>query len=198
MSKRRILTSGALLVILGVASTSCASDSSEEAAVELLQDGIKAARDGDVESAERLLEESAAKRDGFVDPLMFLANLHERQDDLPAARSAYERALQADPMFTAAGVAYALTFVREEDSKAITVTKTTAEARSTVYAVDYEANGDEIRATTHSDDTVSTSTTGIDGASTVEFPDGTTTTAERCLTICGGAFAGDAGRNEGG
>jgi len=108
------LSCGAALALVLAFAPGCASDSAETRAVKLMQDGIDVGRAGDLDAAAALLEESATTRPGFVDPLMFLANVHEHRGDLDAARAAYQRALQADPTFTRAGVALALTYVREQ------------------------------------------------------------------------------------
>jgi len=110
---RRALHCAALALVFSAA-VGCASDTAEEQAVELMEEGLEIGRAGDLEAAAVLLEQAAETRPGFVDPLMFLANVRERQGDFAAARDAYERALQADPTFTGAGVALAQTYVAEK------------------------------------------------------------------------------------
>ena len=110
---RRALHAAALALVVSAAA-GCASNSPEERAVELMQAGLEVGREGDLEAAAVFLEQAAETRPGFVDPLMFLANVRERQGDFAAARDAYQRALQADPTFTGAGVALAQTYVAEK------------------------------------------------------------------------------------
>lgn len=95
------------------------STSAEERALETMRDGVLAAREGKMDEAIVLLERAAEERPGFVDPWMFLANVHERRGDLGAAREAYTRALGVDATLTAAGVALALTYAKEsQDAEA--------------------------------------------------------------------------------
>jgi len=91
----------------------CASSSDEQRAVATLQEGIAAGRAGDLDRAAELFEQAHTERPGFVDPLMFLANVHERRGDVGAARATYRRVLEIDPTLTAAAGALALTYVRE-------------------------------------------------------------------------------------
>jgi len=101
------------LVLVAIAASGCASDAAEQQAVELMQEGVEAGQAGDLEAAATLLEQAAETRPGFIDPLMFLANVRERQGDYSAARDAYRRALQTDPTFTRAGVALAQAYIAE-------------------------------------------------------------------------------------
>lgn len=90
----------------------CAS-SPEQTAVGTLRDGVLAAREGRYDEAVALLERAHEERPGFIDPLMFLGNVHERRGDPAAAREAYRRVLATDPSLSEAAVALALTFVQE-------------------------------------------------------------------------------------
>jgi Tfp pilus assembly protein PilF len=104
----------ALALAAACAAAGCAS-SPETEALDTLRDGVLAAREGDLERSVELLEQAHQERPGFIDPLMFLANVHERRGDPAAARDAYERALAIDATFSAAAVALALTYLSEEN-----------------------------------------------------------------------------------
>ena len=106
-------TAPLLLAALLAVATGC-STTPEATAVETLREGILAARAGQMDEAVVLLERAAEERPGFVDPLMFLANVQERRGDFDAARNAYTRALDVDATLTAAGVALALTYAAQD------------------------------------------------------------------------------------
>ena len=105
-----------LLIAVALASA-CASgcnSSAEEQAVAAMRESLAAAQERDLDGAKAAAERASALRPGFVDPLMMLARIAEERGDCDEARRLYTEVLVLDPTSSGAGVAIALTFVREQ------------------------------------------------------------------------------------
>lgn len=82
-------------------------------ATSTLGDALVAAKNGDLDGAERLAQEAREQAPGFIDPLFALAAIAERRADTEAARARYLQILTEDPTQTRAGVALATTYLQE-------------------------------------------------------------------------------------
>lgn len=101
----------ALLAVVGAAG--CRS-TAEEQAVAAMRESLAAAQERNLDGAKAAAERALALRPGFVDPLMMLARISEERGEPEEARKRYTEVLVLDPTSSGAGVALALTYVREE------------------------------------------------------------------------------------
>ncbi len=108
-----IAIAGILLVSLTISACASAAQEERAAAVKLYIEAVNQAREGDINAATDTAEAAHEVSPGFLDVVMLLARLAEERGDLEAAREHYLDILATDPTATDAGVAIALTYVRQ-------------------------------------------------------------------------------------